>query len=155
MLSLFCISISVNAQSDKKYQKTMAKVYKAKTKELKKQKWQVSGTSLTLDAAIMKHLRTLNSNENCEELIVNVSMCQSLNVCKATALNNALIEYANGAASYKDEKSYLSCVPAVCITFELRLCLCAIGQIALGGGSISTQEQCFRLPRFPWRRPFA
>jgi hypothetical protein len=100
MLSLFCISLSVNAQSDKKYRKTMEKVYKAKTKELKKQKWQVSGTSLTLDAAIMKHLRTLQSNENSKELIANVSMCKSLNVCKASALNSALIEYAQNAGSY-------------------------------------------------------
>jgi hypothetical protein len=86
MLSLFCVSLSVNAQSDKKYQKTMEKVYKAKAKELKKQKWQISGTSLTLDAAIVKHLRTLQSNENSKELIANVSMCQSLTVpkgCKA------------------------------------------------------------------------
>jgi hypothetical protein len=102
MLSLFCIGISVNvnAQSDKKYKKTMAKEYKAKAKELKKQKWQISGTSLTLDAAIMKHLRTRDSNENCKELIANVSMCQSLNVCKSTALNNALIEYAQSAGSH-------------------------------------------------------
>jgi hypothetical protein len=100
MLALFCISLSVNAQSDRKYQKAMAKVYKAKTKELKKQKWIVSGTSLTLDAAIMKHLRTLQANENSKELITNVSMCKSLNVCRASALNSALIEYAQNAGSF-------------------------------------------------------
>jgi hypothetical protein len=100
MLSLFCISLCVQAQSDKKYKKTMDKVYKQKTKELKKQKWQISGTSLTLDAAIMKHLRTLHSNDNSKELITTVSMCQSVNVCRATALNNALTEYAQGAGSY-------------------------------------------------------
>jgi hypothetical protein len=99
MLSLFCISLSVQAQSDKKYQRTMDKVYKVKAKELKKQKWQVSGTSLTLDAAIMKHQRMLQ-DENNRELVANVSMCQSLNVCKATALNNALIEYAQSAGSH-------------------------------------------------------
>jgi hypothetical protein len=100
VLALFCISLSAQAQSDRKYRKTMEKVYKTKTKELKKQKWIVSGTSLTLDAAIMKHLRTLNANENNRELIATVSMCQSLNVCKSTALNNALIEYAQSAGSY-------------------------------------------------------
>jgi len=99
MLSLFCISLSVQAQSDKQYKKTMNRVYKAKVKELKKQKWQVSGTSLTLNAALMKHLRTLQ-DENKRELIAHVSMCQSLNVCKSTALNNALIEYAQSAGSY-------------------------------------------------------
>ncbi|MDR2809601.1 MAG: hypothetical protein LBB84_03470 [Tannerellaceae bacterium] len=100
MLSLFCIGLSAQAQSDKKYRKTMEKVYKAKTKELKKQKWVTSGTSLTLDAAIMKHLRTLHANENNKEIIATVSMCQSLNVCKSAALNNALIEYAQSAGSY-------------------------------------------------------
>jgi hypothetical protein len=100
MLSLFCISLCVQAQSEKKYKKTMDKVYKEKTKTLKKQKWQISGTSLTLDAAIMKHLRTLHANDNNKELITTVSMCQSVNVCRATALNNALIEYAQGAGSY-------------------------------------------------------
>jgi hypothetical protein len=69
-------------------------------KEVKKQKWQVSGTSLTLDAALMTHYRTLRSDGNKRELITNVSMCQSLNVCKSTALNNALIEYAQSAGSY-------------------------------------------------------
>jgi hypothetical protein len=100
MMSLLCLGLTVQAQSDKKYQKTMEKVYKDKTKELKKQKWQISGTSLTLDAAIMKHLRTLNASENNREIISNVSMCQSLNVCKSTAFNNALLEYAQGAGSY-------------------------------------------------------
>jgi hypothetical protein len=100
MLSLFCIGLGAQAQSDKKYRKTMEKVYKAKTKELKKQKWVASGTSLTLDAAVMKHLRTLNANENNKEIIATVSMCQSLNVCKSAALNNALLEYAQSAGSY-------------------------------------------------------
>jgi hypothetical protein len=100
MLALFCISLSVQAQSDRKYRKTMNKVYKVKLKELKKQKWQVSGTSLTLEAALMKHLRTLNSSEDKRELIASVSMCQSLNVCKSNALNNALTEYAEQAGSY-------------------------------------------------------
>jgi hypothetical protein len=100
MLSLFCICLSVQAQSDRKYRKTMEKVYKAKTKELKKQKWLISGTSLTLDAAVMRHLRTLSSDENNKELIATVSMCQSLNVCRSNALNNALVEYAQNAGSY-------------------------------------------------------
>ncbi|MDR1556105.1 MAG: hypothetical protein LBS88_03610 [Tannerellaceae bacterium] len=100
MLSLFCINLSVQAQSDRKYRKTMEKEYKAKVKELKKQKWQISGSSLTLNAAIMKHQRTLDANENSKELIATVSMCQSLNVCRSNALNNALIEYAQGAGSY-------------------------------------------------------
>lgn len=102
MLLLFCISLmsNVQAQSDRKYRKTMEKAYKVKLKELKKQKWQVSGVSFPLEAAVMTHFRTLHGDEDKQELIVNVSMCQSLNVCKSTALNNALIEYAQNAGSY-------------------------------------------------------
>jgi hypothetical protein len=93
-------SPGAHAQSDKKYNKTMEKVYKNKTKELKKGKWLVAGTSLTLDAALMKHLRALNSDDKNHEIIAEVSMCRSVNVCKANALNNALIEYAQNAGSY-------------------------------------------------------
>jgi hypothetical protein len=78
----------------------MDKVYKKKSKEMKKEGWKATGTSLTLEAAIMKHLRTLNSDDKNKELITNVSMCKSLNVCSAQALNNALVRYAENAGSY-------------------------------------------------------
>jgi len=93
------ISVSY-AQSDKKYNKEMEKVYQKKTKELKKEGWAVSGTSLTLEAAMMKHLRTINSDDKNKELITEVSMCKSANVCKANAQNNVMVEYANNAGSY-------------------------------------------------------
>jgi hypothetical protein len=95
----FCV-VAADAQSDRKYNKEMNKVYKKKTKELKKEGWKVTGTSLTLEAVIMKHLRTLNSDDKNKELITNVSMCRSLNVCSAQALNNALVRYAENAGSY-------------------------------------------------------
>jgi hypothetical protein len=97
---LLGVCASVNAQSDKKYNKEMGKVYKEKAKLLKKQKWEVSGTSLTLEVALMKHLRAINSDDKNRELVATVSMCKSINVCKSTALNNALIEYAQSAGSY-------------------------------------------------------
>lgn len=93
-------AISVTyAQSDAKYKKTMEQVYKQKSKEFKKGKWAVTGTSLTLDAALMKHLRTLNADNN-DEIVYKVEMCKSANVCRANALNNALVEYAQKAGSY-------------------------------------------------------
>jgi hypothetical protein len=95
----FCV-VSTNAQSDRKYNKEMEKVYKKKTKEMKKEGWKVTGSSLTLEAAIMKHLRTINSDDKNKELFADVSMCKSLNVCSAQALNNALIRYAENAGSY-------------------------------------------------------
>jgi hypothetical protein len=95
----FCV-FAATAQSDRKYNKEMEKVYKKKTKELKKEGWKVTGSSLTLEAAIMKHLRAVNSDDKNKELITNVSMCKSLNVCSAQALNNALTRYAENAGSY-------------------------------------------------------
>jgi hypothetical protein len=101
MGAVLCFSVvSVDAQSDRKYNKEMEKVYKKKTKEMKKDGWKVTGTSLTMEAAIMKHLRTFNSDDKNKELITSVSMCKSLNVCSAQALNNALVRYAENAASY-------------------------------------------------------
>jgi hypothetical protein len=95
----FCV-VEANAQSDKKYNKEMEKVYKKKTKEMKKEGWKVTGSSLTLEAAIMKHLRTINSDDKNKELFADVSMCRSLNVCSSQALNNALVRYAESAGSY-------------------------------------------------------
>jgi len=97
---LAAIPQNVYSQSDKKFNKEMEKVYQKTTKELKKQGWKVSGTSLTLEASMMKHLRALNSDDKNKELVTEVSMCKSANVCKANALNNALVEYANNAGSY-------------------------------------------------------
>jgi hypothetical protein len=99
---IFCFSsvADVHAQSDKKFNKEMEKVYKKKSKELKKDGWQVSGTSLTLDAALMKHLRAISGDDTNHEIVADVSMCKSANVCKANALNNAIVEYAQNAGSY-------------------------------------------------------
>jgi hypothetical protein len=95
----FCI-FAANAQSDRKYNREMEKVYKKKATELKKEGWKATGSSLSLEASIMKHLRTLNSDDKNREIISNVSMCKSLNVCSAQALNNALVRYAENAGSY-------------------------------------------------------
>jgi len=102
---LGCFSFNAIAQSDKKFNKEMEKVYKNKSKELKKQKWQISGSSLTLDAALMKHLRTVNSDDKNKEIVAEVSMCKSANVCKQNALNNALVEYANTARTFVSGKT--------------------------------------------------
>ena len=103
LVTLFILSVvpqNIYAQSDKKFNKTMEKVYKDKTKELQKQGFTVSGTSLTLEAAMMKYFRALNSDDKNKELVTEVTMCKSANVCKTNAHNNAIIEYANNAGSF-------------------------------------------------------
>jgi hypothetical protein len=100
MIFALIASISAYGQNDRKYQKELNKVYKKKTKELKKDGWKVSGSSLTLEAAVMKHLRTLNSNEQRREIIGEVSNCASANLGKQHAFDIAAITYANSAGSF-------------------------------------------------------
>jgi hypothetical protein len=59
----FCV-FATNAQSDRKYNKEMEKVYKQKTKELKKEGWKVTGTSLTSDLLLDGNWRLLNITKN-------------------------------------------------------------------------------------------
>lgn len=100
MILAFVASVTTYAQSDRKFQKEMSKVYKKKTKDLKKEGWKISGSSLTLEAAVMKHLRTLSNDEQKWEIIGEVSRCESVNLGKQHAFNNAAISYANSARSY-------------------------------------------------------
>lgn len=88
------------AQSDKKFNKALDKAYQTKRKDLKKEGWKISVSDYTLDIALMKHYRKLNSDANNKPFIVEVTLCNSLNVCKNMAFNNAAIEYANLASTY-------------------------------------------------------
>ena len=74
------------------------KMYKTKIKEYKKEGWKITGTSKTIQVALMSHYQQLNDPNN-RELVGEVSQCQSLNVCKQAAYNNALVMYANLAGS--------------------------------------------------------
>ena len=97
----FCVmSCSSTKNSDSVYDKVMEKQYKDKQKELNKDGWKVATTTFTLDAALMRYYRALNESENNKPIVASVEMCKSMNVCKSSALNNAIIEYAQGASSH-------------------------------------------------------
>jgi hypothetical protein len=98
MLSGFFFVANVNAQSDKKFNKEMEKVYKKRAKELKKENWKATG-SLTLEVELMKHLRALQ-DENNMEMIGEVTMCKSSGQCKDQAHNYVINDYAQQAASF-------------------------------------------------------
>ena len=85
--------------SGKQLDKAVKQSVKAKSKEMKKGKWNITGTSLPLKIALDRHYRALLGNDNFE-IMANVGMCQSLNVCSSQAQNNALVTYANAAGSY-------------------------------------------------------
>ncbi len=75
-----------------------SKMYKSKIKEYKKTGWQLAGGSKTLEVALLEHYEKMKDSQNVE-LVGEVSQCKSLNVCKQTAYNNALVTYANLAGS--------------------------------------------------------
>ena len=102
---LFCGLFSLTADlyaeglSGRQLDRAVKKSVKAKTKEMKRGRWNLTVTSLPLKMALDRHYRNLLGSSN-EEIVANVAMCQSLNVCSQQAQNNALLNYANSAGSH-------------------------------------------------------
>jgi hypothetical protein len=97
------ISQDVCAQSkrsQKQKQKELDKEYKKKISEYNKGNWKLAGSSRTLEVALLKHYEKLGEDENNKEFVGEVSQCQSINVCKQFALNNALNRYATLASGH-------------------------------------------------------
>ncbi|MDR2065514.1 MAG: hypothetical protein LBP85_07405 [Prevotellaceae bacterium] len=90
---------SAFAQSkiEKKLQKEKEKEYKKKIKEYKKEGWKLTGSSRTLEVALLEHYLKLAESEQNKEMAGEVSQCKSINVCKQFALNNAQNNYASKA----------------------------------------------------------
>ncbi|GHS85998.1 hypothetical protein FACS1894201_06390 [Bacteroidia bacterium] len=105
LVAVFMLTVvpeSVVAQSkkqDKQLQKARDKQFKDRKKEFNKDGWKLSGSAKTIDVALLEYYQKLNSNENNYEIVGEVSACQSVNVCKQAAFNNAVTEYAGRASS--------------------------------------------------------
>lgn len=100
---LLCLMLSVMGQNvvvaqNKVLEKAMKKEYKAKMKEYKKEGWKITTSSHTLEVELLQHYEKLKA-ENTTELVGAVSNCQSINVCRQAALNNAAAYYASLAGS--------------------------------------------------------
>ena len=91
--------VYAEALSGKQLDKAVKKSVKARQKETKRGKWNLTGTSLPLKMALDRHYRNMLGN-NLEEIVASVGMCQSLNVCSQQAQNNALTFYASAAGSH-------------------------------------------------------
>ena len=85
-------------KQQKQLQKELNKEYKKKMAEYKKENWKLTGSSRTLEVALLTHYQKLGEDENNKEFVGEVSQCQSINVCKQFALNNALNRYATLAS---------------------------------------------------------
>ena len=78
----------------KQLEKALNKEYKQKMAEYKRENWKLSGSSRTLEVALLTHYQKLGEDAENKEFAGEVSQCQSINVCKQFALTNALNRYA-------------------------------------------------------------
>lgn len=97
-LLLTVMGLNVVVAQNKVLDKAMKKEYKAKMKEYKKEGWKIIASSHTLEVELLQHYEKLKA-ENTSELVGAVSNCQSINVCRQAALNNAAAYYASLAGS--------------------------------------------------------
>ena len=94
---IFSMPVMVQAQS-KELDKQLKKEYKQKLKQLKKEGWQVYGTSRSLEVCLLLHYQELNSAD-ARELLGTASNCGSMNICRQSALQNACAYYSSLAGS--------------------------------------------------------
>ena len=101
MFLMFVVAMAVAmpnsyAQYEKTLRKEQKKEYKKKLKEYRKGKWEVYGTSHTLEVALLYHYTKLQE-EGTQELTGVASSFMSKNIGKQAALNSAINEYARQA----------------------------------------------------------
>ena len=99
VFSILTASIVTSCSTTTNLEKARAKQGEVKLKEYKQEGWKISGSSKSLEFAVLEFQEKLKDEKN-QEYVGDVSMCRSLNVCKNNALNNVLIEYAQKASSY-------------------------------------------------------
>lgn len=100
ILAVILMMPAVEAEN-KQLQKALKKEYKGKMKEYKKEKWQLFGSSRTLDVALIQHYDQLNNlGEDAREVVGIASRFKSKNVGHQQAINNACLTYAQQAGSH-------------------------------------------------------
>ncbi len=88
----------LNAAWKTPLEKALAKQYKKKLKEFKKEGWKLSGSSSTLEVALLQHYDKLAKGDM-QEIVATVDHFKSRNVGQQVVLNNACITYARQAGS--------------------------------------------------------
>ena len=87
---------NVSAQS---LSKAIKKEYKAKMKQLKKEKWELYGSSRTLEVTLSKYYEALDANPNVREIMGLAPRFKSKSVGHQTAINDACRTYAQQCGS--------------------------------------------------------
>ena len=104
-LAAYCpttaLAQSYEAKTNKLLEKQLKKEYKDKLKELKKEKWQLYGSSHTLEVALLTHYDKLaKGGEDAHEVVGTATKFKSKNIGHQTAINNACNIYARQAGSH-------------------------------------------------------
>jgi hypothetical protein len=94
-------NLSLQERFQKQKEKEAERMYEQKIAEYKQDGWKLSGSSKTIEVALLEHYEKLydTQTEN-KELVGEVSQCQSINVCRQVATNNAMTHYASLAGSF-------------------------------------------------------
>ena len=85
--------------SAQKLSRAIKKEYKAKMKQLKKEKWELYGSSRTLEVVLGKYYEELDSKENVREIMGNAAKFKSKTVGHQSAINDACRTYAQQCGS--------------------------------------------------------
>lgn len=92
--------VTMDAQSNHALNKALKKEYKLKKKEFKKGKWEIYGTTRSLDTALLLHYQKLNEGgEGVSEVQGVASNFNSKNIGHQMSVNNACNNYARRAGS--------------------------------------------------------
>lgn len=98
MLSVLLLSpISIQGQN---LSKAIKKEYKAKMKQFKKEKWELYGSSRTLEVTLAKYYEAMESNPNVREIMGNAARFKSRTVGHQSAINDACRTYAQQCGSF-------------------------------------------------------
>lgn len=93
-------SVGINQAENKQLMKAREKEYKTKMKQLKKDKWELFGSSRTIEVALLEHYDKLNKyGEDATEIVGVASRFRSKNIGHQQAINNACITYSQQAGS--------------------------------------------------------
>lgn len=104
MRKLFVILLSVLLLSPLSVQgqnlsKAIKKEYKAKMKQFKKEKWELYGSSRTLEVTLAKYYEAMEANPNVREIMGNAARFKSKTVGHQSAINDACRTYAQQCGS--------------------------------------------------------
>ena len=84
--------------SDARHKSELKREYAEKLSTLRKEGWQISGSSHSLETALRNHYQKLDSG--LQEIVGEVSAGRSLNLMSQAAINNAIVKYASLAGSF-------------------------------------------------------